>query len=245
MEGNHLDKKELLEQYVLGLTDKEQSERVRAILKNDPEARRDLAYLREQLTAYADSYTKLKTPTDRNPRSPEEFADLDHEMIMAMTERNHSLTIWRYALGAACLLLLVLSGFLFRQYQTSQSALVSERAAHAQDDVSHQLELKHLEEASVDITALHTERTNTDVGDILVHYPEHGATALLDFSHLEAPEKGVAYFLFLGDRDDRPADIVLPASALHQLYPIELPAAQLRIYRWPLHEQPAPPLPLA
>ncbi|MEL7163180.1 MAG: hypothetical protein AAFN92_20640, partial [Bacteroidota bacterium] len=87
MEGTNLDKKELLERYVLGLTDAEQSERVQTMLQNDPDARRDLAYLRQQLTAYADSYTKLKTPADRTPRTPEEFADLDHEMIMAMTDR--------------------------------------------------------------------------------------------------------------------------------------------------------------
>ncbi|MEL7162518.1 MAG: hypothetical protein AAFN92_17300, partial [Bacteroidota bacterium] len=153
-----------------------------------------------------------------------------------------ALVIWRYALGLACLLLLGLCGFLFRQYQTTQSALVTERAAHAQDDVSHQLELKHLEEEAVDITALHTERKPTELGDILVHYPDNQATALLDFSHLDTLEKGWAYYLFQDEEDDRSADLVLTTTAMHQLYPIDLPVEQLRIYRWPLDGQPQPPL---
>lgn len=244
MDQQDLERRELLQKYVLGLTDREQTERIQTILRDDPASRKDLAYLREQLSSYADSHNIVKPLSNRPLRGQEDFDDLDHEMIMAMTERNHSLIIWRYALGAACLLLLFLCGYLFRQNQTNRAELVVEKARHAQDDESHQLRIKDLkEDATVDWAGLHTEDHPTAVGNILVHHLDNEQTALLDFSHLQTPEEGFAYYLFAKEADEDKPGLMLTSDRLAELFPISLPTKTLRLYLWRKNEQPSAPLP--
>ncbi|MEM9258615.1 MAG: hypothetical protein AAGA62_03150, partial [Bacteroidota bacterium] len=117
-------------------------------------------------------------------------------------------------------------------------------ARHAQDDESHQLRLKNLlEEATVDWAGLHTEQHPTTIGNILVHHLENEHTALLDFSHLQAPEEGFAYFLFAKEGDEEKPGLMLTQDRLTELFPVALPTKSIRLYRWRENEQPPAPLP--
>jgi len=138
MDRESLKKSGLLEQYILGLTNRKEALLVEKMLEDSPGAREDYEKLRQELDVYAANAGMAAPLEGREIRTAKDYEDLDHEMILAMTERNHSLVIWRYSLMAACLLLLCLSGYLFRLSESNRTEIVTEKAHHAQDNNAHE-----------------------------------------------------------------------------------------------------------
>jgi len=243
MSREELKNSGLLEQYVLGLTSRKEAELVESVLEADPEARAEYEKLREEFDGYV-SRQGLNAPLDgRAHRSVEEFEDLDHEMIMAMMERNHTLSIWRYVMGAVVLLLLGLSGYLFRQQQVAKAELVNERAMHAQDNNSHDIHLRELEGETlhhVDTTAVLTHPSATESnGVVLLHQVLPDSMMLLDLSHAAKLTGGRSYFVYVADDWHHP---VLEITSERQVGLHSLPArarhAVVRVYRWHPAERP-------
>jgi len=237
MSREELKNSGLLEQYVLGLTSRKEAELVESVLDANPEVRAEYEQLRAEFDGYV-SKQGLNAPLDgRAHRSVEEFEDLDHEMIMAMMERNHTLSIWRYAMGAAVLLLLGLSGYLFRQRQAAKVELVNERAMHAQDNKSHDIHLRELEGEILhdgETTAVLTHPSATESnGVVLLHQVLPDSTVLLDLSHAAKLTDGHSYFVYVANDWDHP---VLEVTSERQMGLHSLPArarrAAVRVYRW-------------
>ncbi|MEL6846206.1 MAG: hypothetical protein AAFP02_23605, partial [Bacteroidota bacterium] len=234
-----------LEQYVLGLTDRDESDLVKRMADENPQIRHEIARLQEEMSAYAMAKNILPPPRGRKIRHPEEYDNLDHEVIMAMTERNHTLTIWRYALSAACFLLLLLSGYLFRSNQLNHNELVKERAIHAQDENTHQIALQHLEEGALDWASLQTLRKDAKVGHLQVHHFPNRKTVLIDLSDFNPPADGHAYFIVLGSGQEVIPALEITYEGQHTLYPIELAGGKdtLRVFHWPVGQPVLPAVP--
>jgi len=222
----------LLEQYVLGLTSREQNRLLEAFLEQNPEAKEDVAALREELNHYLDIQSVDLPEGERQIRTPEDFLDMDHEMILEMTEKNHSLTIWRYALGAVCLLMLALSGYLFRLNENNKSALLEEKARHAQDDNSHRLKVENLEESVLDWSGLQTVTTYVGAGTIQLHYAAEDDQVILDLSHLNlgSLDDREPYHVYIIDGEDSQLALeILPADE-HRLHALKVKGRFLQIY---------------
>ena len=163
-----------------------------------------------------------------------------------MTERNHSLNVWRYGLIATCLLLLGLSGYLFRVKEGYRADLLSEQARHAQDNQSHDRRMSAVEELVIEGDLVPVTDSSA-FGRVRVHLPRQGHTALVDISRATPPPPGTAYYLFAGrERDDEPA-VPVPHEEFGDLHAVHLEAGDevIRIYRWPVGEQHPTPLPSA
>ncbi len=247
MTRDELKRSGLLDQYVLGLLGPEQSAEVERMMEEDPFLQQEVHRLRGELNSYADSRNIGPPPTGRTLRTAEEFQDLDHEMITAMMERNHTLNIWRYVLVAVCFLLIGISGYLFRLKEDAQVMLVRERALHAQDDASHRLDMERSREAIEAATGnwdnLKSFEQPMDTGTLRVHLLPGAAMALVDLSDVPPPPHGHAYYIFTG-ADSRQAlqpEIVTPRK-LGGLYAVKLieDDPQLRIYQWAIGRT-APP----
>ena len=146
MDRESLKKSGLLEQYVLGLTNRKESIIVERALKEDPEVMKDYQKLRGELDDYVGK-NGMDVPEDGRPqRTARDFEELDNEMMTAIIDRAHNLLIWRYVLGAVCRLLLCLSGYLFRLSESYRHATVTEKAMHAQDNNNHEMVVKNLRE---------------------------------------------------------------------------------------------------
>lgn len=237
MDRESLKKSGLLEQYILGLTSQKESLLVERALAENPEVKEDFENLRRELDEYALS-NGLATPLGgREVRTATDYEDLDHEMILSMTERNHSLVIWRYALIAACLLLLCLSGYLFRLSETNRTDIVTEKAHHAQDNNAHEQALKELEELAPDWSSMKTIKAATAGGTVILHCLVAQDIILIDLSHAQPLSEEDAYFVFMGD-DDEEAVITVPAGHQLKLHPVLLPkgADELKVFRWQLNE---------
>lgn len=227
-----LKKSGLLEQYVLGLTTREQNRILEAFLEENPAAQEDVAALREELGNYMDRYNLGPPDAEREVRTPDDFLDLDHEMILEMTERNHSLTIWRYVLGICCLLLLALSGYFFRLSENNKTALLQEKARHAQDDNSHRLKVENLKDSALDWSELQTITTYIGEGTIQLHYSPEDDRVILDLSHLNSSGKigQQSYHIYVSDGEDsRHVLEILPADE-HHLHALKVKGKQLQVY---------------
>ena len=227
-----LKKSGLLEQYVLGLTTREQNRILKAFLEQNPDAQEDVAALKEELSNYMASYNLGSPDAERETRTSDDFLDLDHEMILEMTERNHSLTIWRYALGTLCLLLVALSGYLFRLSENNKTALLQEKARHAQDDNSHRLKVENLKDAALDWSGLQTVTTYVGEGFIQLHYSPDDDRMILDLSHLNVGKRinEKSYHIYVVDGEDsRHVLKILPADE-HSLHALKVAGAQLQVY---------------
>jgi len=227
-----LKKSGLLEQYVLGLTTREQNRILEAFLEDNPAAQEDVDVLRKELGSYMDRYSLGSSDTEREARTPDDFLDLDHEMILEMTERNHSLTIWRYVLGALCLLLLALSGYLFRISENNKTALLQEKARHAQDDNSHRLKVENLEDSALDWSGLQTVTTYVGEGTIQLHYSPDDDRMILDLSHLNVGEEmnEKPYHIYVMDGESsRHVLEILPADE-HHLHALKVAGKHLQVY---------------
>lgn len=238
MSREELKQSGLLEQYVLGLLGPEQSADIDRMIAADPELEAEVDRLRADVNAYADARQITPPPTGRRVRSAAEFQDLDHEMILAMVERNHNLNIWRYATLAACFLLVGLCGYLFRLKEQYRSNLITERALHAQDDQSHEHDIQRtreaLRQASIHWDELRTVNYDIEAGEVRVHLFAENGMALLDLSDLSPPAEGHAYYLFHGPTTEGDAEFRVARSQLTTLFPLELKEGEeeLHIYHW-------------
>lgn len=245
MSSEELKRSGLLEQYVLGLTDRDESNLIMRMAEEHPHIKQEIARLEAEMSAYAEAKNILPPARGRKTRNPEEYDNLDHEVIMAMTERNHTLTIWRYALSAACFLLLLLSGYLFRSNQLNHSELVKERALHAQDENTHQIALQHLEEGALDWATLQTLRKDAKVGHLQVHHFPNRKTVLIDLSDFNPPADGHAYFIVMGSGREVIPALEITHEGQHTLYPLELDGGNdtLRVFHWPIGQPVLPAVP--
>ncbi len=229
MTREEIKKSGLLDQYVLGLTSPEQTELVERLMREDPFLAGEVDRLRNNLFEYADSQDIAPPKGDRKHRTMEDFHSLDHEMILEMTERNHSLNIWRFVLGGVCLLLLCLSGYLFRLKENYRADLLHEEALHAQDVNARQLQASELP-PPVDWSDFSTESVLTAHGAVLLHRNPAADHFLLDLSHLSGPETGSAYFL----TTNRKEVSQLPTESGGLIPRPELtPEDRLEIWTWP------------
>ena len=245
MSREELQRSGILDQYVLGLLDPERAAEVEQLLERDPTLMQDVDRLRQDLNSYADA-RNIAPPADGRPlRTAEDFQDLDHEMITAMMERNHTLNIWRYVLITACLLLVGLGGYLFRIKENLRGELITERALHAQDEASYQQDLARgrtaIQTAVGNWENLRSIEQATDTGVLHVHLLPGAGVVLLDLSDLAVLDTGEAYYIF-GGRTGSPPEVVT-ARQQGGLSVVKLGDApgHLRIYRRPV-DQGAPPV---
>ena len=236
----------LLDQYVLGLLGPEECSEVEAMMEEDPEIADEVSRIRRELNAYADTRDIGPPPGDRAPRTAEDFRDLDHEVITAMMEHNHSLNIWRWVLMAACLILIGVAGYLFRLKEEIRSKLVTERAMHAQDVASHRRDMERGREA-LEAATLNWEKFTSinepvDTGTLHVHILEGAGVALVDLSDIPSPGQGHAYYLYSGSISKLSEPEIITGRQLNGLYaiPFDDEDPTLRIYEWEIGRN-APP----
>jgi hypothetical protein len=239
MTREELKKSGLLDQYVLGLLGPEQAGEVERMLDGDPMLEAEVERLRRELNAYADARNIGPPPGGRTVRTARDFQDLDHEMITAMMERNHTLNIWRYVLVAICLLLVGLAGYLFRIKENYRGQLLREEALHAQDAVVYEFEMERSQEAVWDsLRNWHGFRLleeRLDSGTLRVHLPSNGKVALVDLSGVPAPKPDMAYYLFVGEPNGESEPVIVGRGQGEQgLHALSLHhgARYLRIYEW-------------
>ena len=234
MNRENLRKSGLLEQYVLGLTSRKESLMVQKILEEVPEAKRDFEELRKELEGYVTDQGLHVLDDGRSPRRQEDFENLDYEVIMEMTARNHTLVKWRYALGALCLFLLCLCGFLFRLSENNHSDLIIEKAKHAQDQTSYHVELEHAQENTPEWNDVVTRETTAGNGVVLLHHLETQQVALLDLSHCDTISAGHAFYIFFDDQLNEAPVLVIPGSARRGLHPVRLgkETSSVQIFSW-------------
>jgi hypothetical protein len=241
MNRENLKKSGLLEQYVLGLTSRKESLMIQKILEEDPEAKKDFEKLRKDLDGYVVDQG-LHLPDDgRSPRRQEDFEDLDYEVIMQMTARNHTLVKWRYCLGALCLFLLCLCGFLFRLSENTHSDLITEKAKHAQDQTSFHVKLEHALENTPEWNDVVTRKKTTDHGVILLHHLENQHVALLDLSHCDSILTGHAFYVFFDDQLHEAPVLVISGSDRLGLHPVilEEKTSSIQIFSSELSQAPS------
>lgn len=243
MNRESLKKSGLLEQYVLGLTNRKESSVVERAMEEDSEVMEDYRKLREELDQYVGENGMAAPDDGRQQRTARDFEELDHEMILVMTERTHKLLVWRYVLGAACLLLLCLSGYFFRLSEKNRQATVTEKAIHAQDNNNHDMVVKDLRAKNDKWAELRTIEVPSEDGVVLVHLIEAQELLLLDLSHLSPLPEDHGYYVFLGKGNGvgKPSLVVtadevtsLKQIALHDQWEV------LSVYRWPLSEAERP-----
>ena len=244
MSREELKQSGVLDQYVLGLLDPERSEMVERLMEEDPLLEAEVRRLRRELNSYADARNILPPDDGRAPRTAQDFQDLDHEMITAMMERNHTLNIWRYVLIGACLLLIGLSGFLFRLKENVRGELVTERALHAQDERSYQHDLNRQQTVLMQSLGAHEQlrlvEQRVDTGMVRLHIVENAGIGLLDLTRLPPLQQDTAYLVYGMEESPR----TVSAGQQIQLTVIRLPVPgeRLQIYRWPM-EHVVPPTP--
>ncbi|THH37531.1 hypothetical protein [Neolewinella litorea] len=239
MNREELKRSGLLDQYVLGLLEPERNAEVEQMIAEDPFLAQEVDRLRDDLNAYADARDITPPPSGRTPRTAQEFQDLDHEMITAMMEHNHTLNIWRYVLIGVCLLLIGVSGFLFRLKEEIRSDLVTERSLHAQDEASYRMDLENnraaLEAYVSNWDSLKTVNRSLDTGSVQVHLLPWAGVMLVDLTNMAAPAPGWAYYIYPASARSvtGPPEIVT-AHEIGNLHAVELSDKfdHLRIYQW-------------
>lgn len=195
---------------------------IKKLLEEDPEAKKDYEKIRDELDGYV-ADQGLEVPDDgRSIRTREDFDDLDYEVVMQMTARNHTLVKWRYGLGALCLLLLCLCGFLFRLSENNYSHLMVERAEHAQDQTSYNLELEHALKNIPKWDEMKTKKAAARNGLVLLHYFENQEVVFLDLSHCDTIAAGHAYYVFFNNDLEEDAVLVIAEDDRLALHPVLL-----------------------
>lgn len=212
------------------------------MLAEDPLLDAEANRLRRELNSYADARDILPPADGRPPRTVEDFHDLDHEMITAMMEHNHTLNIWRYVLIACCLLLIGLSGYLFRLKENVRGELVTERAVHAQDELSYRQDLQRsraaIETAAGNWDELRSYEEQLDSGALHVHVLAGAGVALVDLSDLPLLAAGQAYYVFGGEGE--PEEVRARQQGGLSVIRLNVDAPVLRVYRRTLGEQRVP-----
>lgn len=240
MEPNHIHDNGLLEQYLLGLTSREESMAVEEYLARNPEARRELDHLRSQLGLYLED-VGVNESVDKKARLPRE--EVLREQVDILLARNRHLSTFRTGLVALCLLLFATSFFFYRQSRNNHSAHIAEKARHVQDDHLHAQEIEHLTAEVVHWDSLHTVVATSDHGNLQLHYLLADSMVLLDLSHLQGPAAGYAYHVHRQTEQGEQKLWVVDAGKVNALYPLDSPDADLRIIYGPSVVLPSAPEP--
>ncbi len=230
----------LLEQYLLGLTSREENIAVEEYLAQHPEARHELEHLRSQLGVYLDE-TGFMEPD--NPGENRLATQKYREQRDFLRVKNHWLKLTRGALAILSVCLLVTSIYFYRQNNQHSLALSAEKARHVQDDHLHAREIKHLTAEAVHWDSLHTVVAASEHGNLQLHYLLSGKTVLLDFSHLQGPAAGFAYHVHHLTAHGEESLFVIDAGKVNALYPLHDPEAKLKILYGPTVAIPAGPQP--
>ncbi|NJB87060.1 anti-sigma-K factor RskA [Lewinella marina] len=239
MNREELKRSGLLDQYVLGLLGPERNAEVEQMIAEDPFLAQEVDRLRTDLDAYADA-RDITSPSDgRTPRTAQEFLDLDHEMITSMMEHNHTLNIWRYVLVGICLLLVGVSGYLFRLKEELRSDLVKERSLHAQDEASYRMDLENNRAALAAYVSnwdsLETVTHPLDTGSVQLHLLPWAEVVLVDLAGMAPPAAGHAYYVFpaVGRRVKNSPEVI-NADNVANLHAVEMTDKfdHIRIYLW-------------
>lgn len=231
MSQERLDKKELLEQYLLGLTNPEQTAHVERLMDEHPELRTELEGMQGRMDTYLQEQGLDRESPSGNTRDIQDFHDLDHEMITAMTKRNHNLVIWRLALSAVCLILLFVSGYLFRENQNFRMEVNREKAMHAQDEASAQRRIQALQGKTIAWENLHTQTVNSELGDVLIHYLADDKVTFLDLTHLGELPPEEAYHLETKHGSGAEVVTLIQDSLKMSLIPVVLDVEHVKIWR--------------
>lgn len=234
MDREYLKKHGLLEQYLLGLTSREETEAVEEYLASDPEAQRDLEFLRGQLDIYLESpdiTDKFAASVQDRFSSPDTTEQED--VMQYLLQRNQRLNVMRVILGAACLLLLGSTVYLFQQNRRLAADLLTEKALHVQDDHFHENTLRELELSTVNLDSLNTVVATSGRGAIQLHYFSADSIILLDLSHLSPPDSGFAYHVHLQKGSKEQLHYSVYEGELHTLYPISDAADHLKVVHAP------------
>lgn len=231
MSQERLDNKELLEQYLLGLTNPEQTAHVERLMDEHPELRTELEGMQDRMQVYLEEQGLDEESPSGNTRNIQDFHDLDHEMITAMTKRNHNLVIWRLALSAVCLILLFVSGYLFRENQNFRMEVNREKALHAQDEASAQRRIQALQGKTVAWDSLHTQTVASELGDVLIHYLTDNKVTFLDLSHLGELPPDEAYHLETKQGSGEEVVTLIQDSLKMSLIPIVQDVEHIKIWR--------------
>lgn len=227
MDRDSLHKDGLLEQYLLGLTSREETKAVEDYLATDPDARRDLEFMRKQLGVYLEE----RGVEERDPVADQEPQKEDSEEVFLsyLLHRNQRLNAMRSVLFVVSLLLLGTSVYFYRQSRQLERELLTAKAIHVQDDNIHEMTLRELSHSTVDLDSLHTVVAQSGHGNLQLHYLTADSVILLDLSHLKIPEKGYAYHVHLQHGTQETSKYIVGQGGLNALYPIDDVAAQLKV----------------
>jgi len=231
MDRETLNEKGLLEQYLLGLTTREESLAVEEYLEKDPQARADLEHLRRQLGVYLEDngIEEKMPPGGQSNYEPTE----DEQMLAYLLGRNQRLNIARYVLMALTLMLTVSTFYFDRQSSNAQAALLTEKARHVQDDHIHEAALKKMDRETVHLDSIRPVIHPSKAGNLQLHYLAADSVLLLDLSHLDPPHEGFAYHVHVRKGGEESSRYVVAAGEEHGLYPLERSRAQLRLLYGP------------
>lgn len=173
----------LIQQYVLGLTTAEENRRIEEMAESDPHLSARISKLRQALDDYASQHNI--PPPKRGPRSPEELATIDREMVPEASERLPSGAWLGLGLFLTFILLAVGCGYFYWRTQRLQAELQATRAQAVQDahhrDVMDQSSLPLAEEMMQVLNSEHTrvvELPHED-GPVIYGYYNHEQQFLL------------------------------------------------------------------
>jgi len=230
MDRESLKKHGLLEQYLLGLTSREETEAVEEYLASDPEAQRDLEFLRGQLGIYLDDPSvsgNFEAPAYKSAVH-RDSSEQEH-MMQYLLGRNQRLNVVRAVLGVVCLLLLGSTVYLYQQSRQLAADLLTEKARHVQDDHFHENTLRELELNTVSLDSMNTVVATSLRGPIQLHYLTTDSIILLDLSHLSPPDSGFAYHIHLQEDSEERSRYIINGEELNTLYPISNIADRLKV----------------
>lgn len=222
MDRESLKKSGLLEQYVLGLTNREETELVKQLIEEDLLVRQDYQELCQEMEGLIISQGIANPTGGRVDRTIDDVEALDYEVALDITRKNHALTIWRLALGVSTLVLLLLCGWFYRLYVNQRAELLIEKALHVQDRNSYQLKIQQLDNFHPDWNALATEKAESTHGVVLLHHLKEQHLVLLDLSHTNTLGEEMAYLVYVGEDSTQLPRWVIPGEERLKLHPITL-----------------------
>lgn len=220
MDFKKLTEEGLLEQYLLGLTSREESQSIEAFLDRSPQARAELDFLKKQLglhLAEGEQNVDLSPAGSRLERT-------------SLQKTNRRLRYLVAGLTVFCCLLLIAAVHYQNRSVVHYRAHLSERAQHIQDDQLYTREIESLSTSLAQWNHLHTQTVMSTHGPILVHHLQEQALALVDLSHLGPPDTQSVYLFY--DQVPSSASLLSEISATDRttLHPITITGKSLTIF---------------
>lgn len=240
MDPNSLHDSGLLEQYLLGLTSREESLAVEELLASNPEFRKEMEHLRSQLGLYLED-VGLNEAAVKAASKPQETKL--RQQVDRLLARNWRLSLARTGLAVLSVCLFCASLYFYRLSEGYQTAHIAEKARHVQDDHLHAQEMKHLASEVVHWDSLQTVVASSDHGNLQLHYLMADSMVLLDLSHLKGPAAGYAYHVHRQTEHGEQSLFIIDAGKVNALYPLNSASANLRIIYGPSVTHPSAPQP--